>query len=716
VPRKVHPCAVRMGRHTIASVAAAMTSMLRFAIDSGGTFTDLLVEDEQGRLRLHKVPTRPDDPVAGVLAVLDMAARDLGLERRELLRRADLLIHGTTIGTNAVLTGRTARTAFLTTAGHPEVLVLREGGRTGLPMFDFSIPYPEPYIPRALTFEVPERIGSDGRIIRPLDEAAVVSIAARLADLAAEAVAVCLLWSIVNPRHELRVGELLSRHLPGVALTLSHVVNPSLREYRRASSACIDASLKPLMTSYLSGLERRLGEAGFAGRVFVVTSQGGVMDASQMARAPIHAIKSGPAMAPVAGRRYATIEGAVEAAIVADSGGTSYDVSLVRAGRIPWTRETWIGRPHLGHMTGFPSVDVRSIGAGGGSLAAVDEAGLLRVGPHSAGAVPGPACYGRGGSRATVTDAAVVLRYLDPDFFLGGRLRLEAAAAAAAVTADVARPLGLELESAAAAVLSVLTENMVGAIEEITVNQGIDPRSAALVGGGGAAGLNAVAIARRLGCPCVVIPDVGAALSAAGALMSDLAAEFSTVRVTTGRAFDVEGVNAALADLEARCRGFLAGAGMRALRHAVEFAVEARYADQIWEIEVPLRVARFASPADLDRLVADFHATHRGVFAIDDPASEIEFVTWRGRARCALRETELGGLVEAYAGVPGGRSRCAYFPVHGVVETRVVRFEAMDCGVTCSGPLIVESPFTTVVVDPGATVRRTTAGSLVIEP
>jgi N-methylhydantoinase A len=689
---------------------------MRFAVDTGGTFTDLLVEDDEGLLHMYKTSTTPADPVAGVLASFALAAEDLGIDRRALLGRGDLFIHGTTIATNAILTGRIAKTAFLTTQGHPDILVFREAGRMGLPMFDYSVAYPEPYVSRALTFEVPERIGADGRVLCPLDEDAVLAITTALAEQRVEAVGVCLLWAIVNPRHELRLAELLAEHLPGVAVSLSHAVNPSIREYRRASATCIDASLKSLMGAYLTGMTARLRTAGFAGGVLVVTSRGGVMDAEDIARAPIHAVKSGPAMAPVAGRAYARAEGGAETAIVADAGGTSYDVSLVRRGRIPWTRETWIGPRYRGHMTGFPSVDVRIIGAGGGSIAAVDEGGLLRVGPSSAGAVPGPACYAQGGTRPTVTDAALVLGHLDADFFLGGRLRLDIGAAEKAVDEHLARPLALKRDRAAAAVLSVLTENMVGAIEEITVNQGIDPRGAILVGGGGAVGLNAVAIARRLGCPRVIIPDVAAALSAAGALLSDLATEFAELGLTTASRFDLDRVNAILADLEDRCRRFLAGPGAQSHGAAFEFAVEARYARQIWEVEVPLRAARLAGPADVEQLMADFHATHREIFAVDDPLSEIEFVTWRARVRCSLRPSEIGTLVEGGGRRAGRRSRPAYFEGHGWLSTAVVGLTAMDRDTPYPGPVIVESPVTTVMVDPGAVVHRTARGSLVITP
>ncbi|MDE0203245.1 MAG: hydantoinase/oxoprolinase family protein, partial [Rhodospirillaceae bacterium] len=276
---------------------------MRFAVDTGGTFTDLVVESDDGGLRMYKAPTTPSDPVSGVLETLTHAADDLGESRESLLGRGEMLIHGTTHAINAIVTGNTARMAFLTTEGHPDVLVFREGGR--IEPFNFTVPYPEPYVPRSLTYEVPERVAYDGTVTEPLDEAAVAAIVEELKDQEIEAVGVCLLWSIVNPAHELRVGELLERHLPGVPYTLSHVLNPSLREYRRASSTCIDASLKPLMGSYLGGLESRLRDAGFGGRVLVVTTQGGAVDAADMASAPIHSINSGPAMAPIAGRAYA---------------------------------------------------------------------------------------------------------------------------------------------------------------------------------------------------------------------------------------------------------------------------------------------------------------------------------------------------------------------------------------------------------------------------
>jgi N-methylhydantoinase A len=688
---------------------------MRFAVDTGGTFTDLVFEDDTGSLHMFKAQTTPHDPVEGILAAVRSAADTMSISTEELLGQGELFIHGTTHAVNAIITESTAKTAFLTTKGHGDMLVLREGGR--LEPFNFSVPFPKPYIPRALTFEVPERIGSDGQIIEPLNEDTVVEIIQRLTDLKVESVAVCLLWSTVNPTHENRIGELLEKHLPDVPYTLSNLLNPILREYRRASSACIDASLKPLMSRYLGGLSDRLKQSGFKGRLLMLTSKGGVMDFEDLAAAPIHAIGSGPSMAPIAGRHYAQVDANTNTAIVADTGGTTYDVSLVRRGVIPMTPETWIGQRYRGHIVGFPSVDVKSIGAGGGSIAWVDEGGLLHLGPISAGAVPGPACYGKGGTRPTMTDASLVLGYIDPTFFLGGAMKLEVDNAVRAIEEDVAGPLGLDLLEAASAILRLVTENMVGAIEEITIHQGMDPRSAVLVGGGGAAGLNSVAIARRLGCTTVIIPEVVAVLSAAGALISDLHADYRALFYTSTDGFDLDGVNATLEALTSKCQAFIKGPGAGAVEQSIEFYAEARYRDQIWEIDLPLRAGHFEKSEDVDRVREDFDRLHEEVFAFHDPRSDVQFVGWRAAVRCKLHDREIGKLARAefYKGkiLP---CRKAYFSDTGMMDTRVELFATMEPDVPLEGPAIIESPLTTVVIEPGAKVVRKRSGSLVITP
>ena len=682
---------------------------MRFASDTGGTFTDLVVEGDDGKWRAYKAPTVAEDPVRGVLDALDLAARDYAVPLAELLGRGETFIHATTHAINAVLTGNIAKTALLTTQGHPDILLLREGGRPD--PFDFRTPFPAPYIPRRDVFEISERIDADGSVYRELDEAAACAVLDRLAEQGVEAVSVCLLWSIVNPAHELRLGELIKKRLPGVPYTLSHQLNPVPREYRRASAASIDASLKPMMAEYLGSLTGRLAEAGFKGRVLMVTSQGGVMDAAALALAPIHVLNSGPSMAPVAGRHYAGRSQGVDV-IVADTGGTTFDVSVVRDGRIPLTRELWIGPPILGHLTGFPSVDVRSVGAGGGSIARVDSGGVLHVGPASAGARPGPACYGRGGVEPTVTDAALVLGYLDADFFLGGTMSMDMAAARSAVAA-VAEPLGLSLLQAAASIIELATETMTQAILEITVKQGIDPARAVLVGGGGAAGMNIVFIARRLGCGRVVVPEVGSTLSAAGALMSDLITERRATGHMSTAAFDRTRANALLDTLKEQCRTFAeAQAGDSG---AVEYVhtVEARYADQAWEIEVVLPVSEFSGAADVDALRQAFDLEHQRLYAFHDPESPVEIVSWRVGVACRMANTGACRLVENPSGL-ARPSRTITLPTGESVEASVHRWDDMPADQVFQGPAVVESFFTSVAIDRAA-FRRTADGSLVVD-
>ena len=683
---------------------------ITFAVDTGGTFTDLIV-DSGGELQLFKAHTTPEDPVDGVLDAVGVAAGSMGTDRAALLGGGGLFIHGTTYAINALVTGSTARTAFLTTEGHPDILLFREGGRAR--PFDFSVPYPEPLVPRALTFEVPERVLADGTIRRELEEDAVVEIAHELRARGVEAVGVSLLWSIVNARHEVRVGELLEQHLPGVPYTLSHRLNPTLREYRRSSSTCIDASLKPLMTRYFGSLERRLAECGFRGRVLIVTSQGGMLDAADIAAAPIHSINSGPSMAPVAGRFHTAREHASATAIVTDTGGTTFDVSVVRDGIIPRTRETWLGPQYQGHITGFPSVDVTSVGAGGGSIAWIDDGGLLRVGPQSAGSSPGPACYDTGGSRPTVTDACLVLGYLDPGYFLAGTMALDPDAAHRVIRDDIAVPLGLEVAAAAAAIMRITTENMVHAIEEITVGQGLDPRQAVLVGGGGAAGLNLVAIARRLGCSEVIIPETGAALSAAGALLTDLSADQAETFVTDTANFDAEGVNAVLTRLSEASDAFARRAAPGAPAR-IDYSMEARYPRQNWEIEVPLPIDRFDTASDTGQLARAFHDAHQQLFAFSEPDSRVEVVGWRASTHVAMRDGSDRRLASPSRAAPLHAMRRVWFQLGGWTDAQIIDFEQLPDDSSFIGPAVVESSFTTVVVDPGVLGRRTAHGTLAL--
>ncbi len=684
----------------------------RIAVDTGGTFSDVVLSDDRGGFSLNKAPTTPDRIYEGISRAIGYVAEERGLGLEDLLGDTDVLIYATTRSTNAILTKGTARTALITTEGFGDTLVFREGGK--LRPFDFGQTYPEPYIPKRLTWEVGERINSEGEVVIPLDAEEVRRVIGELRDDGVEAVAVSLLWSILNPAHEQLIGELLASELPGVPYTLSHELNPIIREYRRTSSAAIDASLKPLMQAHLSDMDRDLREAGFKGELLVVTSFGGVMRIDDVAARPLYSVNSGPAMAPVAGK---VVADPIQDIVICDTGGTSFDVSVVRDGRVSSTRETWLGEVFTGHITGLSSVDVKNIGAGGGSIAWIDPGGLLRVGPQSAGAEPGPVCYGRGGTEPTVTDAAVTLGYIDPDYFLGGKITLDADAARESVRRVVAEPLGLSVPEAAWAILAVANERMVTAVRDITINQGIDPRDSMLVAGGGAGGMTMAKIAQELGCTRVLVPRTASALSAAGGLFGDVLSEFTVSRRTDTGAFDYEGINEALGSVVAQMDDFFDRMGIEEKDRHTEFSVEARYPYQVWELEVPLAKGTFEGEDDILAMENAFHETHERVFAVSEPGQRIECLYWKGRASVHLPNPTMTVAQSRNGGpraAPSGR-RPTWWGTSEPQEVDIYLGEQLLPGDRVEGPAIVELPTTTIVVYPDWSCEVAETGAFMLE-
>jgi N-methylhydantoinase A len=688
--------------------------MYRITVDTGGTFTDVVVSDDQGGLHIGKAPTTPARAFEGISEGLDVIARQIGIGVEAMLAETSLFIYSTTRATNAILEGKTAKTAFLTTAGFADTLVLREGGK--LEPFNLSMPYGEPYVPRNLTYEARERIGAEGDVVIALDEEHLRGQLQEMHGRGVEAIAVSLLWSIANPDHEQRIGELIEEEIPNVAYTLSHQLNPIIREYRRGSSTAIDASLKPLMGSHFSEIGVDLRAAGFEGELMVATSFGGVMHVDDLARRPIYSVKSGPALAPVGAKVYAEETGSQDV-IVCDTGGTSFDVSLIRDGAINFTRETWLGPQWTGHITGMSSVDVRSIGAGGGSIAWLDSGGLLRVGPESAGAEPGPACYGRGGTRPTVTDAAAVLGYLQPEYFLGGRMRLDHGAAVRVLT-ELGDQIGVTVEEAAAAVMAIANEHMVRAIQEITVNEGVDPRESLVVAGGGAAGLGVVEIVRELGCQSVLVPRTAGALSAAGGQYSDIVAEYSKSRVAVSDQFDVDEVNETLRSLDTLIEDFSSGLRERGYDdQRTEYFVEGRYAYQVWELEVPVAAGTFTSDADVQALTREFDAVHERVFAVAEAGQRVEFLTWKARVTSQIPRP---GVNDPAGAANGDRpdhaaEPKAYFPGMGWLSTTLYEGAALKPGARVEGPAIIAEPTSTLVLPPGSSATVTPRGHYLVE-
>ena len=685
----------------------------RISVDTGGTFTDIVVSDTSGWLDVGKAPTTRARAYEGLREGVGQVAERLGLSVGELLAQTEVLTYGTTRATNAIVEGKTARTAFFTTQGFPDILLVREGGK---PDPFKQMPYPKPYVPRWLTFEIRERMDAEGEPFLALDEETVVDAIAHARGLGVEAIAVCLLWSIVNPSHEQRVGELIEEHWPGVPYTLSHALNPIIREYRRASSTAIDASLKPLMQEYLSTMERDLRAAGFQGHLLIATSFGGAWRPDQVVERPIYSVGSGPSMAPVAALMYGRAEFGEDDGgdlVVCDTGGTTFDVGLVSGGLVNATAETWLGGRWTGHITGIRSVDVKSIGAGGGSIIWIDPGGLVRVGPLSAGADPGPACYGRGGTEPTITDAAVALGWIDPAYFLGGLLTLDADASRRALR-GVAEALAMTVEEAAYAALTIATENIIGAIREITIAQGIDPREYSLVAGGGASGLNVVPIARELGSKRVLLPSTAGALSACGALFSDVISEFSRSRYAETRTLDVDIVNEVLADIEARADAFLDDlADIDPVETRKEFTVEARYRAQIWELDVPIpsRIRQ----GEIGVLEDAFHETHERVFAVREPGQYLECLLWKVRATAVPRKPGVHARVGADAAPQPAIVAPAYFRETGLVPVPSYDGVSLPRGARIEGPALIREPTTTIVAYPGSTVTVSALGNYLLE-
>ena len=658
-------------------------------IDIGGTFTDLVLHDPKNGLEIFKSPTTPGTFERGFMDVLAIAAEHHGLTLRQFLGQMELLVHGTTVSTNALVEGKVAPVGLICNAGHPDILTLRESPRKRA--FNVKVDFPPPYVPRSRTCEVRGRIDAMGNEIEPLNDADVVSAVAHLKKCGVQAIAVSLLWSIVNPAHERRIRSILEREWPGIPVTLSHELNPVPREYRRTISTAINASLFPIVSEYTRKLANVLKEAGFKNELLIANCVGGMMPPDEIIRRPIYSVMSGPTLAPIAGMHLTTADNV----IVVDMGGTTFDVSALRSRRLVVTPEATFGI----EMLGIPKIDVRSVGAGGGSIAWVDSGGLLRVGPQSASARPGPACYGHGGTEPTVTDANVVLGIIDPDFYLGGRIKLDRAKAEAAVD-KIAKKLKLSRIEAAYAIYTTSNHNMIAAIEDITVNEGIDPRESYVVSGGGATACHIGEMARLMGIKRFMVPKFAAGLSAFGGLISDVRWEEMGTQHTTDRDFDLAKVNKLLADLIKRGTAFLNRARFPKSKQRFEFAFQGRYLYQSWDIEVPFEMTGGAlKKADLAKIVAAFHQMHERIYTIKDENDVVEFTTWKVRAIGDTGGSKRAGTpLKPQRGVLKPKSYRAVHVKGGKARTPIYDGDALKAGGKIAGPAVIELPTTTILL------------------
>jgi N-methylhydantoinase A len=695
---------------------------VRISTDVGRTFTDVVVVDPSAGTSVFKTPSTPDDPIEGVIDGLGIAADARGESLEALLGSCELLSHGSAVGTDALLQGRTPPVGLLCTTGHRDVLLWREGGKDD--PFDWNLDYPEPFVPRSLTQAIVERMSPEGETVVPLDEVQAREAILRLRGTGVRSVAVAFLWSFENPAHELRVAELIAELWPDAFVSLSHQVNPVIREYRRTIDTCLDAALKPLLGEYVGQLNDRLRDEGLRGEAYLLTSSGGVTSAREMISRPAANLHSAPSLSHVGGRHFARAALACDDLVVCDIGGARSDVTVVTGGEAKVTRD-W----NLGSETpGYPRVDVRGIDACGGSIAWVDEGGLIRVGPENAGSRPGPACYGLGGELPTVTDAAVVLGYNDPDSFVSGTLRLNRDKAREALVAHIASPLGLDAEAAAFTVWNTACVTMTESVRQITSVQDVDPHRCVLVAGGGAAGAHIIPVAAALGVKAVVVPRIAGVLSAFGGVIADVVRDFNRAYLMSTEDFDFVRVQRVLDGLADEAHSFLDGLGVPREEHSLAYSVEARYPLQERELSVPLRDPHLRSDEEVARLVEDFHAIHEQVRGSKEPGQAVELVLWTLRATGVLPKEESALLIgrtgdatapeadaRAAAPTPGTMRSVFFAELGGMTDTPVFDGGRLAPNQTVEGPCIISEPTASLVVPCGVAVLRSPADCYVVE-
>jgi len=669
-------------------------------IDVGGTYTDLVAVDETGATAFAKSPSTPADQSVGVMAGLDELARRLKLTRAQMLTATDRVVHGTTVATNALLERKGAKVALLTTEGHRDVIEMREGLKGD--RYDLRTPPPEPLVPRELRFGVRERLKANGNIAIALDDQSLGDAIAAIKRAGATSVAVCFLHSYLNPIHEIAAVERLARELPGVSVSRSSDVLPQIKEYERVSTTIVNAYVGPLVRHYLTNLEQRLTEAGFKGSLFIVLSHGGMAPVEEASRLAAGTVLSGPAGGVSGARRCAELLG-ISDLVPFDMGGTSTDISLISDRRASLSADGMLA----GQRIALRSLDIASIAAGGGSIASVDAGATLRVGPESAGSVPGPACYGNGGLAATVTDANVVLGYLDAAAFMGGNRPLDSAAAEAAV-GRIAASLGLSRLEAAAGIYRMINLKMADGIRFMTLRRGVDPRRFALLSFGGAAGLHAVEVARELEIKRVIVPTAASVLSAWGMLTSHLRYEASRTHSGASSRISTKELRELFAQLDQQAAGRLRTWFSGDI--TIQRSAEMRYGEQVFEIDVSLDDIDWSEDSLVDQIEDRFHRRHEELYTYASRDQEVVFVNARVAAigQVATHGEDARPASSAAACAP--RTRLAFFGKWR--EVPVYWLESLRPGQSFEGIAIIDAETTTIVVNEGDRVTVNAMGWL----
>ena len=667
--------------------------MYRACIDIGGTFTDCLVLDDQGDIHEFKSPTTPQDPSLGFLACLEKAAKSYHQSLSSFLAEVDLLIHGTTLATNTLINENGAKTGMITTKNFRDIIEIRRGFKNiRTSMYNVFVPPYSPLVPRNLRLEVEERILASGEILTTLNEAEVQQAVAQLKKDGVQAIAVCFLHSYANPNNEQRATAICKESFDGAYVTASHEILPVWREYERFSTTGVSAYVGPVVERYLRALEKRLQDSGFKGSLLLMLSSGLVESVEHCIPRAVFLIGSGPAAAP-SGALYLGQATDHKSLLSVDMGGTSFDVCMIRHGEIPTTTESWVGDERVATKM----VDIHSAGAGGGSIAWIDSLGLLRVGPHSAGAEPGPACYGKGGENPTVTDADLLLGYVPADFFLGGEISLNSQRATETVK-KVATPLGMSVSQAAQAIFTTVNSFMADQITEVSTKRGYDVRDFSLVVGGGAGPVHAAFIAEILSIPTVVIPSVAAAYSAFGMFAMDIGRNYARSYISRADSIDLEKVNRLFQEMEQDALGAFRSMGVSPERVVFTRTADMRYTGQFHEVEVEVATGKF-SPKDLESALQNFHQKHEDLYTFNMHWKGVESLTFRLRATAPkapfhLRQIRSGGP-ETSAALK--RHRSCWFNGREV-NTPVYDGDKLLAENQISGPAIIEENTTTVVI------------------
>ncbi|SDJ15954.1 hydantoinase/oxoprolinase family protein [Variovorax sp. OV700] len=693
---------------------------MKLAFDTGGTFTDFAMTEDDGTILLHKVLSTPDAPARAVLQGVDeLLGKVRSRNGGKATGNGQLQILGaTTVVTNAVLERRGVHTAFITTDGFQDMLRIRTEGRYDL--YDLRIQYPEPLVSRELCFGVDERIAADGTVIKALDEDGVRTIARVLLDKKVESVAVCLLHAYKYAQHERRVAEILAEVAPGISVSLSSTVCPEVREYDRASTTVVNAYTRPMMVGHVSHLERELSQRGVEGQLLWMTSSGGVVPSSSASRTPVRLIESGPAAGAVAAADYARQAG--ESSVLSfDMGGTTAKLCLIPNGQPMVANDLEVARhERFRKGSGFPlkiqSIHMIEIGAGGGSIAARNKLGLLGVGPRSAAAAPGPACYGRGGTEPTVTDADLLLGYLNENSFLGGDFALDKPAAESAM-ARLAKELGISLERCAWGIHDMVNESMAEAASMQATDSGVDPRALPLIAFGGAGPVHAYGVARKLGIRKVICPLGAGVTSAIGLLGAPVAADLSASLPMRISAWNPSAVNVVKATLADQGREVVLASKVPVDHISYSYTVDMRHVGQGYEISVPLPELDPADPKFVEELLARFHANYVALYGRAVSGTDAEVITWRVRASGPKAPVSLASLRGESSTARDARkgTRPVFFSELGkYVDTPVYDHYALVPGVPVEGPAIIEQRESTVVMGPNASASLDAQHNLIM--